>query len=371
MPSKNDGFNHSRLTVARQLRGLSKGVLADQIDVTRRSVGGYESGEAVPSERTLRNIVDVLDFPRGFFFGDDLEIPQPDAVSFRAMSKMTAAQRNMALGEGALALQLNEWIESRFELPAASLPDLRGEPTPEAAADALRQIWRLGQQPIPNMIHLLEAKGVRVFSLSVDSREVDAYSMWRESTPYIFLNTFKSAERSRFDAAHELAHLLLHRHAAPQGRVAEQQADDFASSFLLPRASVLAHAPRFATLPALIRLKHFWGVSVAALTYRLHKVGVLSDWHYRTLYTEIGKRGYQVNEPESQPHETSEVLHQVLGHLRSDGISRTEVAVDLQINESDLDRLMFGLVLTSLRGGRTSDDPVQTSSGDRQLRLLE
>ena len=34
---------------------------------------------------------------------------------------------------------------------------------------------------------------------------MDAYSFWRRGVPYVFLNTMKSAERSRMDAAHELA----------------------------------------------------------------------------------------------------------------------------------------------------------------------
>ena len=49
---------------------------------------------------------------------------------------------------------------------------------------------------------------------------------------------------------------------------------------------MLAHAPRLASIDHLIKLKKIWRVSVAALTYRLHSVGVLSDWHYQSLYIE-------------------------------------------------------------------------------------
>ena len=49
---------------------------------------------------------------------------------------------------------------------------------------------------------------------------VDAFSVWREYTPYIFLKLMKTAEHSRFDAAHELGHLVLHRHGGPKGRLA-------------------------------------------------------------------------------------------------------------------------------------------------------
>jgi Zn-dependent peptidase ImmA (M78 family) len=142
--------------------------------------------------------------------------------------------------------------------------------------------------PIRNVIHLLEANGIRVFSLSIDAIEVDAFSMWSGDNPVIMLNTLKSAERSRFDAAHELAHLVLHRHGGPESiRDAEVQADAFASAFLMPKGSVEANAPKFPSVGELIRLKKIWGVAVSALNYRLHKLGLLTDWHYRRLCMEL------------------------------------------------------------------------------------
>jgi transcriptional regulator with XRE-family HTH domain len=265
-------FNPTRLTVARKRRGLTKAELAHHINVEWRSVSGFEAGEYPPASDTLANIAAALKFPIEFFYGDELEQLDPDIASFRAMKKMTAGQRDMALGEGAIALHLNKFIEERFELPAADLPDLSREPTPEAAAESLRRHWGIGELPIQNMVHLLEAKGVRIFSLAVEALEVDAFSMWKASTPFIFLNNHKSAEHSRFDAAHELGHLVLHRHATPNGREAEREADAFASAFLMPRGSVIANAPKFPTLPTLIRLKKVRITSLAALNYRLHEL---------------------------------------------------------------------------------------------------
>jgi Zn-dependent peptidase ImmA (M78 family) len=59
------------------------------------------------------------------------------------------------------------------------------------------------------------------------------------------LNTFKSAERSRFDAAHELAHLVLHIHGMTSGgRDIEREADMFASAFLINRGDLIGHLGR-------------------------------------------------------------------------------------------------------------------------------
>lgn len=342
--------------------------LAAAIGVEPRSVSAYEKGEFGPDNERLGSLASVLGFPETFFFGDDLDEPTPDIASFRALSKMTAGQRDTALGAGAIALMLNAWIEERFELPSSDLPDLSREDNPEAAARALRQQWALGELPVKNMIHLLEAKGVRVFSLSVDAAEVDAFSMWRQSTPFVFLNTKKSAEHSRFDAAHELGHLVLHRHGSPHGREAEQQANAFASAFLMPKASVLAYAPRMATIEHMIKLKKIWNVSVAALTYRLHAIGVLSDWHYQSLYIELSSRGYRKKEPDEGLRETSQVLQKVFSTVRDEGVSRTQIADELCVPVDELDQLMFGLALTVLKGGKGSGNANSTKAP--QLRIV-
>src|SRR5215813_11943714 len=110
-----DFFNPSRLTFARRRRGITKTRLADRLGVDLRSITGYESGEFNPDESNFQRIAQVLRFPKSFFQGDDLEEPLPDTASFRAMSKMTAGKRNMAIGAGAIALLLNGWIEERFD----------------------------------------------------------------------------------------------------------------------------------------------------------------------------------------------------------------------------------------------------------------
>lgn len=344
-------FNPARLTLARKRRGLTMSKLAELIDVDPRSVSAYEKGEFGPDEERLHVLARKLRFPERFFFQSDFDEPTPDGASFRALSKMTAGQRDTALGAGAIALMLNDWIESRFELPVARLPDLSREGGPEAAAEALRYAWGLGQLSVKNMIHLLESKGVRVFSLAVDALEVDAFSMWRKNTPFVFLNTKKSSEHSRFDAAHELGHLVLHRHGSPQGQEAEREANAFASAFLMPRGTILAKAPRLPTIDHLVRLKKQWNVSVAALTYRLHSVGALSDWHYRSLYIEISSRGYRRREPDESPRETSQLLAKVFDAMRDESVSKGDIAEDLCVTADEIDELVFGLALTVINGG--------------------
>jgi Zn-dependent peptidase ImmA (M78 family)/transcriptional regulator with XRE-family HTH domain len=343
-------FTPSRLTLARNRRGLTKKRLAELIGVSTRSVTGFESGELEPKADTLTRLSKELSFPPSFFEAEDLPELGKEAVSFRALSKMEAAQRDSALAAGRLAFGLHDWISERFRLPAPNVPKLDPGVDPETAAQVVRAEWSLGERPIPNLVHLLEVRGVRVFSVTQDCRELDAYSLWHRGQPFIFLNTQKSGEHSRFDAAHELGHLVLHwHHDIPQGRQAEQEANRFAAAFLMPAASILAKAPRNPSLKQLIEAKRPWKVSVAALTHRLHQLKVLSDWHYRTLWIEIGRRGYRADEPEPRiDRETSQVLNKVFASLRKEGFTKANIAQDLHVHPQDLDALVFGLAIMPL-----------------------
>jgi Zn-dependent peptidase ImmA (M78 family)/DNA-binding XRE family transcriptional regulator len=346
-------FYPARLALARKRRGMTKTALAEATGLSLRILNAYEQGDKNPSDGALKILAGVLHFPVDFFSVREVEAPHPDQASFRALRSLKASERDAALAAGVLAVELGKWIERRFELPEPNVPSLRGY-APEEAADALRAEWGLGQRPINNMVHLLEAHGVRVLSLPGDSSSVDAFSLRDGETPFVFLTTQKSGERGRMDAAHELGHLTLHQHVPPAGREAELEADRFASAFLMPRGSVIANAPRTPTLPALIRLKENWMVSVASLVHRLHSLQLVSDWHYRTLCIELSTLGFRKNEPNGIPRETSQVLNKVFATLRAEGIPRGVIARELNIDPDELEALIFGLVISSVPGGRAT-----------------
>jgi Zn-dependent peptidase ImmA (M78 family)/DNA-binding XRE family transcriptional regulator len=347
-------FTPSRLDLARRRRGLTKKDLADAAGISTRALTGYENAEITPEERTLERLAKALRFPVAFFTAADIEEPGIDSVSFRSKSSMTRRQRDQATGSAALATMLGDWIGERFDLPDPDIPRLRHETDPETAAEQVRIAWGLGFRRAPNMVHLLEAHGIRVFSLVEECAEVDAFSFWRDDVPYVFLNTMKSAEHSRMDAVHELGHLVLHFWGGPKGRAAEDQAKRFASAFLMPRQSVVAEAPRGASIPAIVRAKRRWNVSAIALAYRMHQVGLLTEWQARTAYIEMGKLGYRTSEPDEIPRESSQVLSKVFGALREDGLTMASIAHELRLPAVELNNVVFGLTMTGHDGQTTS-----------------
>lgn len=350
---------------------MTKQQLASACGLSPRMLRSYERGDYPPSPRLLEQFAGALRFPESFFLSDDVDEPSVDGVSFRALKAMTARQRDQAIGSASIALVLDDWIRRRFTLPAPDVPQADGA-DPELAAETVREAWGLGQKRAPNMVHLLEAHGVRVYSLVQECREVDAFSFWRAGAPYVFLNGVKTAEHSRTDAAHELGHLVMHSHGAPAGRQAEDQAQAFARAFLMPRRSVLAEAPAGATVTEILQLRRRWNVAAMNLAVRLHKLGLLTEWQARSTYIELAQLGYRRSEPGGIERETSQVLSKVFAALRAEGITRSQVARELCIPLEELNRSIFGLTLTtaSSESAPRSDTSPPTTPGRPDLRVV-
>jgi Zn-dependent peptidase ImmA (M78 family) len=349
--------NPERVELVRLRLGLTKTGFAEALGVDRKTVQRFYNGDEL-SDAVLNRLCDISGYPRKFFEKPPFEYPNSEGVSFRSLRSLTASARDSALAAGALAFEIDDWVTSRFELPQHMLPRVNNK-DPADAAGAVRSYWGIGSRPIGNMVNLLESRGVRVFSLVEETRHLDAYSFWRNDKPYVFLNTLKTPEHSRFDAAHELGHLVMHRRGAGH-KSAEDEAHAFASAFLMPRADLLAHIPVVRSLDDLIRAKTRWRVSVSALNYALHKIGIISAWHYRGYYIELNKYGRDV-EPNGIEPETSQVWAKILTALWREGVTLSHIAADLSFPEKELSNLLFGIAAS----------PANARSQGGELRLVK
>jgi len=331
----------------------------------------YEAGEIIPSDESLEKIARSLHFPKEFFAGSDIDEPRRDNASFRGMASKSGRIMDAALASGAIAFLLDDWLAKRFNRPQSDILDLQHE-DPHMAAVLLRQHWGLGHKPIANMVHLLETKGVRVFSLAENTREVDAFSLWHDDTPYVFLNRYKSAERSRYDAAHELAHLCLHKHGGANTEYVsdnlEREANAFAGAFLMPEIDVRAICRRpLYSVNDLLSYKVRWRVSVAALNYRLRELKLISDGKCTSNYVEMSRRGWLKTEPEGIAREQSSVLQDIINDLLSTGITKTKIAAELAVPPAEIEALLFGLANMTTIDGAGNPTPRR----DAGLRLVK
>jgi Zn-dependent peptidase ImmA (M78 family)/transcriptional regulator with XRE-family HTH domain len=333
-------FAPERLAIARARRRCTKVELAKRIGMSSRRVAAFENEGAEPPAETIERIAQALQFPVAFFYR-----PGPartlasESISFRSFSRMAARDRDAALAAFVLAAEVSAWFDRQFHLPEPALPDLRGM-DPSAAATALRTSWDLGDGPAPNMVHLLEARGVRVFSLTHDCAALDALSGWVGGVPYVFLGTHKSAERARWDAAHEVGHLLLHHHEPPRGRAHEDEADVFAAEFLLPERGLRPTIPRVISLHDVRHQKVTWRVSVMAWIRRVFQLGGLTEWAYRTLVIEASQAGLRSREDDIE-RETSQLFPKALLLLESEGTTVADLARELALPKDEVRDLLF------------------------------
>lgn len=361
-------FYPHRLKFALELRGMSQKTLAEQMGLTTRQISNYLNGSTQPD---IRQIADLLRLPTVFFEQED-EFPalHEKSVSFRGCSRIPKRLQAQAHCQANIAVKLNDWFEQEFHLQSADLPDYSGE-DPEKVAEAVRAEWGLGSKPIGNLITLLEAKHIRVFSLSMETLSVDAYCTWhphQENTPFVFLNTQKSAERSRFDAAHELGHLLCDKHSMKHitdtedteedvkktsdspdpdepRDIIERNANRFASAFLMPASAVFKYRHLPPSMENLMAIKAEFGVSLVALVRRMYDLGIISEWTYgRVILPKIARMGYRTQEPKPMAREHSGALRQIFSILKEDNIGIKEIAQQIHVGYTDVAGLTFHLV---------------------------
>jgi Zn-dependent peptidase ImmA (M78 family)/transcriptional regulator with XRE-family HTH domain len=331
--ARSSDFDGSRLTLARRMRRLSKTVLATDIGVSAAAVTQYEKGITRPTAAVLAAISLRLGLDKSFFgAGRPLQSLPAASAHFRSLRSTTAIAREQALAYGELGLELTALIEQYVELPAPSLPaiDLPAVGVPEdLTIEEIRQVvqqvkeaWGIAPGPVAHVVRLLEAHGVLVLRLpeGID-RKVDAFSSDAGHRPLVMLNPGKDDKaRSRFDASHELGHLVLHPDNEPGSKLLEQQADAFAAEFLMPRDEIIDQLPRRVDWPIFHELKRHWGVSLRALVYRAHALGTLSESSYRRANQRLAAQGHPEPGPLGPP-ESPSLLGSAVALLSQAGIS--------------------------------------------------
>ena len=291
-------FEPHTLSLARRWRRMRKNELARQLGVTAAAVSQYELGQARPSAAVLARLALALSMPVGFFAGGFPVPVVPAHAHFRSLRATTQAERDQAEAFGELAWRIVEVVERHLRLPPLrlphlDLPDPAGSSDVRATALAARRAFDLGDGPVAHVVRLLEANGVIVLTLPEVSGRVDAFSHWYGQRPFVFASPAKDDRaRSRMDVAHELGHLLMHHDAEPGSQILERQATAFASEFLAPTAVLRDELPERLDFDRLHALKRRWGISLKALVYRGHAIGVYREHTYRRGMATLAQWGY-------------------------------------------------------------------------------
>lgn len=308
------GFVPARLAIARQAKGLKQKDLAEELGFTPGTISKWESEayEQGPDPSSLQALAERLSVDPSWFYKPLGEAGIGPAF-YRSMRSELTTAREKAAAKLLYSYEIYRGLDDAVEFPGCDVPDLLAgadyrtlSPDKiEALAARLREYWGLGDDPIVDLMVVLENAGVVVAETFIDSTKLDGVSAWFSGTPVVLLAKDKEGGvRRRFDAAHELGHLILHRCVTQDCikkdlRLIEEQAMLFAGAFLLPASSFAVTSDR-ASLEHLSDIKPRWGVSIGAMIKRLGSLNLISETHERNLWKYYSYRQWRGNEPHDE-----------------------------------------------------------------------
>lgn len=295
--------NPRRIRLAREAREWTQGRLAAEVEggISASAISQLEKGRTSPSPATLRALAAALEFPLEFFLLRDGDDDPPGF--FRRLQAVPARKQKFALARAQMLYDLVNTIERHVRLPEIDLPRETAGPRSDeeiaALANRVRSRWNLEPGPIDHVVRELERHGIVVarYALGPDS-DIDGFSVWHPDHPVVVLGDDKGvAARSRFDAAHELGHLVMHGPDRAGTREAENEAHRFAAAFLMPEDDIYAQLPTKVNWRTLVDLKAEWGVSIGALLKRAVDLERISDHAYLNAMKAMSAKGWRKKEP--------------------------------------------------------------------------
>lgn len=350
-------FNNERLVQIRKARGISSGGLADMVGVSQPAISQYENGTHLPKQQTVDDLARVLNVPVGFFF-KNISIEKPANLFYRSMSSATKSSRLTSEAKYEIALELIEYLLNYFDFPKLNLPDLEVPENfkkldsikIETLANQLREFWNLGVGPISNMTRTLESNGIVVWRTMLEAETQDAFSEFRYPHPVVILSSDKDNYfRSRFDAAHELGHLILHKNVnqstlntSKDFRIIEDQAHLFAAAFLLPATSYAKDLWNI-SIDAFRSLKPRWNGSIAMQIMRVKQLGLVAEQEEKRLWINLSRRKWRKSEPldDSTAVEKPSLISNSIKMLIENGVrTRDQLVQDLQLTPIEIEKII-------------------------------
>ncbi|UTD26124.1 ImmA/IrrE family metallo-endopeptidase [Bradyrhizobium sp. WD16] len=308
------GFLPGRLAEALDARDLSQVSLAQLMGrSSSASISRWLRGEQAPEPLGLTELSRALNLPTAYFLA-----PQPQHGDFpffyRSMAAATKAARRKAAARMRWGQDISLTVQNAVDIPKCNVPDFVGDRDFRTISDKMiedialrcRHFWGLGDGPISDLHQLLENNGIVIIHDELEAATMDGVSSWSgvDGRAYIYVAIDKpSAVRVRFNAAHELGHILLHRHVdrttltkAEEFKLIEHQAHLFAAAFLLP-ANSFAGELTSPTLSAFHALKERWKVAIGAMIKRCDTLGITKGEYTLRLWKHYSARGWRTCEP--------------------------------------------------------------------------
>lgn len=339
-------FDRGRLQTGRELRSLTQIQLAREAGgLTPAALSQFENGHARPSAATLIRIAGCLDLPLSFFSRHPGSPTAPPRAFFRSLRSTSASDRRRSHARAVLVHDLTVALEQHVVLPAVDILSMAHPASREAierAAEQTRAQFGLGPGPVDNVVLTIERRGIVVARFRVEMDRVDAFSVPFDDRPIVVLGADKGhRDRSRFDAAHELGHLVLHTGEDAGTKEAEAQAHQFAAAFLMPERDIVHELPHRADWDRLLALKAKWQVSLAALLKRASTLSTMSPELYTQAMKTMSARRWRTQEPgDLGPPERPTLLARAVEVATKNGTSLEDLSAERGLPLADIREML-------------------------------
>ena len=351
------GFVPARLTEVRAARRLtSMSALARHLSMSASTVARWEDGTSAPDADAMTALTAALQVRREFFLRPVYKGTR--AMFYRSLSSTLVRDIDYQESQMLWLQEISSILQHYVDFPPIDIPDvlgnssykqLRDEDIEKIALD-LRRHWGIGEGPCTDVVALLERVGMIVGSIEMGTAKLDGVCTWSEAEdrPHILLATDKmSFPRRQMDAAHEMAHAILHKNVSQEElrkdlKQIETQAFRLASAFLLPSTTYPYDVKR-PSLAMLQTLKEKWRVSIKAQIKRLADLQLIPEGHSTDLYKLYSAKGWNREEPLDHLWAISEprTLTNALNLVANSGV-RTKadlLAVEFTMAAGDVENL--------------------------------
>ena len=316
-----------RLRAARKACHITQAKAARVLGIPRSAVSQMETGQRGVSGLELHRLAQLYSRDVGGLLEDRFEESNPVAAMFRAHPELRASPAATASlrlcgevhREVANLHELLELDRGISTIPEYTLqaPKSKWDAVQQgnAAAEKERRRLDLGIAPLPDLADLLGAQGISTVLVDMDDGISGLTLTSADGNVLVAANRTHPILRRRFSFAHEYAHVLLDRklkailsHTRDRSSLMEVRANAFAASFLMPADGVRSYVNALSKglgsrtradtfdeeaatrvevrLPAetqnlemhdVVRMAHHFGVSCAAMLYRLKGLGFVTE----------------------------------------------------------------------------------------------
>ncbi|MGE4071062.1 MAG: helix-turn-helix domain-containing protein [Lysobacterales bacterium] len=350
-----------RLKLAREAAGLSLRDLEGALSrvVTAQAIGKYERGEMAPSQPVLIALAQALSVSPHYLLSE--RRIAMEALDFRKELKADAKAERAT--EAAVVDYIDRYVDLEETLNLESIqwtppPSIEQVPADladaERAAERLRSLWELGTDPIPDMVELLEEKGIKVFFHPLPAKVFGSQAIARVRleggdirVASIVVNSATTGERQRFTLAHELAHFVMPGISDLEEKLGESYADRFGGAWLVPATTLIEKVGQHRThitLAELVDLKRYFQVSLQVILIRLCQLGVITKSVAGPFWGMFKAKGWKDgsrDEPERlEPMKGHRLERLCLRALAEDAISESKACELLRISRSQLEALL-------------------------------